>query len=555
MMGTIWLVCCPGAQAPLVQREVRGYDPQAKIARLEDMRSLLSLASLMPGIAHGVAIYLPVYVADEDIEQALQELADDSYTDTVLVLAERLDVGLLARLMCAGATEVIAAGESAVSSDMDVAHRGEGPETRRTRDDPAADGCPPEKDAEEGPQDEGELFRIRTAAGEPKEAPPTSGEEVDGPDSAPRIVADVAPAPSPIVYGPAPEPVMIPDEDLKPEKEAEDRPQEADAGEVREDDPHEDAPEQEEPEEAPSEEVLEDPSPVLTAMVSGQTAHPEMGGAPLIVAISGRGGCGKTTLVAAMAWWAAHMGLRAAVLDLDLMFGNLHNLYGVERVCDMARLTGSAEAPACSQEAIEGTAMRIGPGLTLWGPCLAPEQAELMAGPVEELISVLRRESDVIFADTSVFWGDAVASAVSQANRCLVVGTGTTGAEAAAVRAVSLAARIGVPKTRMTCVFNRFGAHGSDEERAMRFEMAVSLHSRMRIADGGAQVAELLDFGKLGDLMVSSGAFVGDIQNSTFEMLKELGCPLGEWEERQRATGQSGSGRSRIKLPWKHEGK
>ena len=43
--------------------------------------------------------------------------------------------------------------------------------------------------------------------------------------------------------------------------------------------------------------------------------------APVICAISGSGGCGKSTIVATMAHTSSLLGLRAAVLDLDLMFG------------------------------------------------------------------------------------------------------------------------------------------------------------------------------------------------------------------------------------------
>ena len=272
--------------------------------------------------------------------------------------------------------------------------------------------------------------------------------------------------------------------------------------------------------------------------------------APLVVAISGRGGCGKTTIVAAMAWCAARMGLRAAVLDLDLMFGDLYRLMGVEQAYDLGRLVRDEDSSEIPFEAIEETAMRIAPGLTVWGPCALPEHAELLGSPIETLVSVLRKEADVIFADTSVFWGDAVASTVSHCDRCLIVGSAGASSDASASRAVALAARIGVPKTRMTSLFARLGAQGCNEERAMRFEMSVGLRSHVRIADGGTSVSELLAYGKLVDVMRGSGAFVRDIQAFTQELLRELGCPLGAWDERQRMVGARDQGRSRIKLPW-----
>ena len=110
-----------------------------------------------------------------------------------------------------------------------------------------------------------------------------------------------------------------------------------------------------------------------------------------------------------MAHTSSLLGLRAAVLDLDLMFGNLYDLLGVDAPRDIAALIEPSAAGALAEPDIVAASMRVAPGVTLWGPVAAPEQAELMARPVELLLDVLRRESDVVFIDTSVFWGDAVA--------------------------------------------------------------------------------------------------------------------------------------------------
>ncbi len=173
-----------------------------------------------------------------------------------------------------------------------------------------------------------------------------------------------------------------------------------------------------EPEEegAPSPPGVPDPS----GMPEQQGGHR----APLIAVVSGRGGVGKTTLVASMAACAARAGLRAAVLDLDLMFGDLPTVLGVEAFRGLETVTAHASGGALMEEDIEAAAMRIGPGLTLWGPLEAGECAELHGTTVEQLLAVLRGAADVIFADTSVFWGDAVAVAVGACDRCLVVGTG-----------------------------------------------------------------------------------------------------------------------------------
>ena len=258
--------------------------------------------------------------------------------------------------------------------------------------------------------------------------------------------------------------------------------------------------------------------------------------APVVCVVSGSGGCGKSTIVATMAHAASLLGLRAAVLDLDLMFGNLYDLLGVDAPRDMASLIEPSAAGVLSEPDVVAASMRVAPGITLWGPVAAPEQAELMARPVELLLDILRRESDVVFVDTSVFWGDA---AVSSAN--------------AASHVIELASRVGVPRTRMSAVFNRFGARGADEDVAMRFEIACALSSKIRIADGGQDLASLMAFGRADEAIGQTSAFATSVREATREMLVELGCAVGPWSDvvNDRATRTE---RPRIRLPWSREG-
>lgn len=588
-MGTMWLVCSAAEDAARLRREVAARDARARQVWFADAQGLLSLARLMPGVATGAALYLRAEI--DEIEDVVRTLSREECVGEILVVVDELDAGVVARLLYAGAQEVIAAEESADAiDDANGARTGEGQGTSRPADDsrgddfcdderppwdvhPAADGHgsvggPPGCTGEQGEDGYGRDGALAPHGASSPAVPAASSvpARTCGPSAdadAPDGKEETSRLPDVQAEGAAERPQARHEEDVRGTRQEDGGPVYAQAvAKPLAAAPHADGAARDGEPTVPPELSADDgahgasdesapvsvPSPVWTA---GDGVH-EMGGAPLIVAISGRGGCGKTTLVAALAWCSARMGLRTAVIDLDLMFGNLPGIMGVERPCDLTRLTADGK-PACTPEAIEGTAMRIGPGLTLWGPCFAPEYAELLSRPVEQLIAVLRREADVIFVDTSVFWGDAVAAAVSQANRCLVVGGGCAASEASTVRAVGLAARIGVPKTRMTCVFNRFGAPGCDEERAMRFEMAVALRSRLRVADGGASVADLLSLGKLGDLMATSCPFTRDAYDAAAGMLHELGCPLGPWDEQMRAQTAQAGGKGRIKLPWHHE--
>lgn len=296
------------------------------------------------------------------------------------------------------------------------------------------------------------------------------------------------------------------------------------------------------------------PSPPEVPDPPGTPGAPEQQGghrAPLIAVVSGRGGVGKTTLVASMAACAARAGLRAAVLDLDLMFGDLPTVLGVEAFRGLETVAAHAHGGVLMEEDIEAAAMRIGPGLTLWGPLEAGECAELHGTTVEQLLAVLRGAADVIFADTSVFWGDAVAVAVGACDRCLVVGTGGESAGAAAKHVVQLAGRLGVPVTRMTSVFNRMGERGAGEEEAMRFEMATSLRSRFRIAAGGEEVTGMSSFGKLDALITEDSAFAKSVRTSTAEILGELGCSFdAHLLDSPTAAEKDGP---KLRLPWRRK--
>lgn len=273
--------------------------------------------------------------------------------------------------------------------------------------------------------------------------------------------------------------------------------------------------------------------------------------APVVTVVSGQGGVGKTTLVASMAACAARAGLRAAVIDADLMFGDLPSVLGVDSFRGLDGIDVHAEGGELAECDIESCAMRVGPGLTLWGPLVEPERAELYGASVERLVGVLRGVADVVFIDTSTHWGDAVAAAVALCDRCLVVGGVGSNAAGSASRVVGLAARLGVPATRMTSVFNRFGEHGCAEEEAMRFEMGASLGSRTRVSSGGDEVSGLIGFGRLDALIAGDGPFARDVRDLTSRMLIELGCAF---DRRLMGPAPSdGRERPRLHLPWRRK--
>ncbi|MDD6997795.1 MAG: P-loop NTPase [Collinsella sp.] len=542
-MKEIWLACCACGDYGLLQQEVEGRDAGAQVLRVGDLDGLVSMARAFPS-RRGAAIIAASLFDTKDVREAVARLTAEGRVSRVVVLIEALDPSDIEGLFRAGATEVIAAhsicgsghvGEGAVDSDW---------------------GVSPEPD----------VFVDR----EPGAPRATRGPRVD--DYGKAEAEHVRRPPGPLACGdvgasvPYGEDLLAVDMGYVHGVSLADGLDEVE-GLVAGDGPHVDV----------TAESLVPPLPFEQPAVPAWTQHLGAAGetgtlpptssapapladtastshrAPVICAVSGSGGCGKSTIVATMAHAASLLGLRAAVLDLDLMFGNLYDLLGADAPHDMATLIEPSVAGALAEQDVVAASMRVAPGVTLWGPVAAPERAELMARPVELLLDILRRESDVVLIDTSVFWGDAVAAAVAACDRCLVVGDAAVSSATSAARVIELASRVGVPRTRMSAVFNRFGARGADEDVAMRFEIACALSSKIRIADGGQDLAALMAFGRADEAVGQTSAFATSVREATREMLVELGCAVGPWSDMvaDRATRTE---RPRIRLPWSREG-
>lgn len=509
-MGKIWLVICENEELARVREEILDRDARARFLRFDDTDSLMDMARAFKGELIGVA-FCRRALSDVVLEEAVRNAAREGFAQDILVFSSTPETPFIARLFSAGATEVIAAGDAALSDGSEMRFRtcvGEEAQPCRKPGAPAGDDEEPCAD---------EVYGEASYA-----------DHDDPPWDVPVPAEDGAQGAVPVE---APEGSAA---DACKSEPAVPRPQ--DSGALRR-------------EAAP----WRDMSARSDSDGSGAADSEKGPRAPLVAVISGRGGCGKTTIVAAMAACAARAGLRTAVLDFDLMFGNLYTVLGAPGFKGFEGVSAHADADGLAESDIEGSAMRIGPGLTLWGPCEEPERAELMTESAERLISTLRGIADVIFVDTSVQWGDTVAMAVGACDRCLLVGSAGASVVGSTKRAMDLAAKLGVPATRMTSVFNRMGARGCGEDQAMHFEIGVSLRSRVRIPDGGEEVSGMLSFGQVDRLVAGSSPFAKSLRLFTCETLKELGCPVNGWllEEENRLATEGDH--TKLRLPWKQK--
>ena len=223
-------------------------------------------------------------------------------------------------------------------------------------------------------------------------------------------------------------------------------------------------------------------------------------GVPVIAFVSGRGGVGKSTLVALAAHMAAAWGMDVAALDLA---------QAAEGELDDARLEGLGAAAA--------------EHVHVWGPCRSPEYAETVQPIAANLVARLTHSHDLVLIDTSASWGDATASAAQLADRLVIVSDERPGAIPALARCGGLAVRLGIARTRIVRLMNGCDPRMRDASFVARAAVGLECAREVRVPDGGLEVTELMSTGKAAELASLDNPMCAALAHGLAQLLKELG--------------------------------
>ncbi len=253
--------------------------------------------------------------------------------------------------------------------------------------------------------------------------------------------------------------------------------------------------------------------------------------APILTFCSGRGGVGKTSVVALAAVAAASWGMRVEAVDLDLSCGNLFAMLGLGRGADLSRLSADDFA---DKERLAHLGVSCGDRIRVWGPCERPESYELAAPIVPELLGVLAHESDLILVDTSPTFSDAVALAVRASDRVVLVHDRRPGSLAALARTSGLVVRLGVPRTRIARLENLVDVRDRTDPAYGRAEVGLEAARAFTALDGGDEVASYLGYGDVAGLLEVGSPFAESVAVCVAQLLQELGA-LPEVEAAQHA--------------------
>jgi pilus assembly protein CpaE len=197
---------------------------------------------------------------------------------------------------------------------------------------------------------------------------------------------------------------------------------------------------------------------VRDAMTAGSARNPTL--ASRVVAVfSAKGGVGKTTIALNLAVALKELGLRTALVDGCLQFGDLRRLLGVAdglpSIIDLP--TDSVRSSDLSE------LMMIGPsGVEV---LLAPprlEQAELITTrDLDKILDMLRRTHHAVVIDTPSSLGETTLALLDAADVIIQVVTPETAALDITRLAAEAFAGIGYPQPKLQLLLNRADTQGS----------------------------------------------------------------------------------------------
>ena len=262
----------------------------------------------------------------------------------------------------------------------------------------------------------------------------------------------------------------------------------------------------------------------------GAAAGESKQGSSIVVA-GARGGAGRTTISALLGWAAARRSIDTALVDFDLQFGDISfilNASPQSTLVDMVRdlATGAADPRTYGHE--------VGNGLSIYSPSPMPEQAELVAPRVGQVLRALQDAHELVVVNTGAFWTLFHAELLDSADMCVLVFDQTAAALRATVQVKGLCQKLGIPDARMVFVMNRVASRGIvspvDAAAALRVPAVLTL------PDGGSDVSAFLDAGDIEGLFVSKSTLppaVDRLLASLYDMLG-LKAPLADAPSRKR---------------------
>jgi pilus assembly protein CpaE len=145
--------------------------------------------------------------------------------------------------------------------------------------------------------------------------------------------------------------------------------------------------------------------------------------AQVVTAFSPKGGTGKSVTACNLGVLFASLGKRTLLVDLDLQFGDVAIMLGLQPTRTLHDVA-SAAMGSLDAEKLAGYAVRHASGLDVLAAPLRPEDAESIGEEaISRLLEVARRAYDVIVIDTAPILHGPMLAALDRTDELLLVAT------------------------------------------------------------------------------------------------------------------------------------
>ena len=259
----------------------------------------------------------------------------------------------------------------------------------------------------------------------------------------------------------------------------------------------------------------------------------------LLPVLSASGGAGKSTVSALAALCTQMHGKRTLLLDFDFQFGNVSGFFRDSRPLPVDELLKN---PACIDD-LESS--EILPAIV--SPPQNPEEAEVIARHIGDLIELFSFRFEVVVANTGALWGEQHAALLERSSKALFLVDQRASSLQACRRALQLCERCGIATGPLLFTVNRCGKNAPlssiDVSCALKGVEAVELR------DGGNEVEEYSSAGVLVDLAATANPLYASVDGLLSGIIPGFGGELPhapkapEARSRRRGFFRKGEGR------------
>ena len=196
----------------------------------------------------------------------------------------------------------------------------------------------------------------------------------------------------------------------------------------------------------------------------------------VIMVSSTKGGTGKTTIAVNLATGLAETGLRTLLVDLDVQFGDVGIVLGLDRpgktLHDLIAVADDLDA-----EKLRGYVLRHESGLAILPAPLRPEEGEAIdATRIASVLQTARGMYDAIVVDTAPLFDGPMLTALDRSDQLLLVSTPDVPSMKNIRLALQTLELLGFPIERVALIANRSGMAGG----ASPAEMADTIGKEIR---------------------------------------------------------------------------